>query len=96
MFLYDITIRNDFSYIKCHASVLYSAHMEPCQGQGRKGAILWGVAERTRAFNSSLVLSGSEVDTWNRVGLSGFSFRGLGSAWWEEAPGSDWMGWSWG
>lgn len=40
MFLYDITIRNDFSYIKCQASVLYSAHMEPCQGQGRKGELL--------------------------------------------------------
>lgn len=40
MFLYDITIRNDFSYIKCQASVLYVAHMEPCQGQGGKGELL--------------------------------------------------------
>ena len=62
------------------------------QGQGRKGVILRGVAEHDQAFNLSLVLSGSAADTRDGAGLSGFSFRGLGSAWWEEAPGSDWMG----
>ena len=33
-------LENDFSYIKCQASVLYIAHMEPCEGQGGKGELL--------------------------------------------------------
>lgn len=33
-------IRNDFSRIKWHTSVLNSAHREPCEGQGGKEELL--------------------------------------------------------